>query len=206
MEELKKHLLSHSSYTPPQASLDTLLSACDIISVDRHDLVISAGTVNRNLYIIKDGLCRIAWFDGMKEVTYGFGGPGIITLSPQGWFDRKEAFYFVSAVEKSILLRISRDRLTGLMEADARLATWLFDQAIHQFYALETKSIILSGDTRERVMTLFKKDIEKALKPRMKGNNPYIRRISQRMLASYLGITTSHLAHLRRELLDNSKS
>lgn len=205
MEELKRHLLSHSSYCPPLTSLDTLLQACDVISVSKNHSVVSAGSVDRNLYIIKEGLCRIAWFDGMKEVTYGFGGLGILTLSPRGWFDRKEAFYFISALEKSTLLRISRDRLIPLMEADARLATWLFDQAMHQFYAIETKSITLSGDTKERVMTLFNRDIEKKLKPHMNGDNPYIRRISQRMLASYLGITTSHLAHLRRELLNQSK-
>ena len=45
--------------------------------------VIEFGHINRNVYIVKEGILRVVYFE--KEETYGFASPGTICLSPHSY-------------------------------------------------------------------------------------------------------------------------
>ena len=143
-----------------------------------------------SLYIVKDGLLQLLYFDGEKEVTFGFAFPETILCSPHCLYMHQPSLLQIEACKISTsLLKVREEKLNLLLEKSHDFAQWMFNIALGQFYYSELKMTSISGHTEEKYKNLLK------IRPDI------INAVSANRLASYLGVTPSWLCKLRKKML-----
>ena len=148
--------------------------------------LISYGSLNTNIYIIKEGILRLIYFNGTNERTYAFALPGTMIMSYHAYHMRQPAFMQVEACTESTILKISKRDFDALLEESHEFALWIGNSSIQQLYFLEMKMSVINGTARERFTSLIK-------------NRPEImEKVSMKIIASYLGITPQYLSKLQR--------
>lgn len=85
MEELIDVIMREGDFHPSEEVVRRLLSLGEEVSFAPKKAVIEYGRINHNVYIVKDGILRVVYFEKDKEETYGFASPGTIFLSPHSY-------------------------------------------------------------------------------------------------------------------------
>lgn len=188
MDELKELLRAESNFRPSEELMDYLLSETTPVCVRAKEVIIREGVVNTTIYIVKEGLLRMYYYDGDKEVTFGFVPPGTIILSPWSYYDHKASFICTESCLESVLLAISKERFDALLKGSHEFNQWMFNVSMGQLCAMEMKKALMSGSAKERYIALVK-------------NRPEIlRAVSMKILASYLGVTPQYLCNIRKSI------
>lgn len=190
MERLKASLNKECDRTLESEEWDMLFALATQVRLKRGEVLIDAGVVDSNVYIVKEGVMRGLDYNGDKERTFAFGLPGTIFNSRHSFYKNLPSHYRIEACCPSVVLRISRDDFVGLTDTCHRFAVW----ALHytwseQFLEEDRESTVHSGDARERYM-------------QMVSTRPMIvEKVSQRIVASYLGVSPEHLCRIKADLL-----
>lgn len=188
-ESLKDYLRAECSYQMENQLLDRLLDLGTVIGLARGETVIEAGKFNDNLYILMEGIMRIWYMDGEKEVTHAFGYPGCIAQSFHSYMG-KEATENYEACCKVKVLRISKKDFDDLVADDPSFARWNLCLAQRQMFQYEVKRAAIFGSAAEkyRNFLLFKPGL--------------IHIVPLKHIASYLGITREYLSKLRGKIFE----
>ncbi len=107
METLKKMLDAECGYRMKGETMDLFVGLMSERKVKRNKTLIPYGAVDDNIYIVKTGLVRIAYFDGFKEVTFGFALPGTLLISYYSLLRVDPSFTQLSACCDSVVMKIS---------------------------------------------------------------------------------------------------
>lgn len=189
MEELISLLQRECDYSPDSKQLTLLLNSMDEVQFMRKEVVIAYGELNPDVYIVKAGICRLAYFDGDKEVTFAFASSGNMMLSPHCYYKDKPAFMQVECCTDTVLLRLSRERFNSLIYASQELTRWMYEMAMSQLCTLEKKLEMFNGRAKERYISML------AERPEI------VRSVTDKMIASYIGVTQQYLSKIKRLLL-----
>lgn len=166
-----------------------LLLHFEEIKIAAKEHLISYDKVNTNVYISKSGITRFYYFDGDKEITYGFTAPATFILSPRSFFMNELPFLCVEACTECMFLKIDRNGFDSLLKEYHELAYGFFNIGIGQLCACEHKMSLINGSAKEKYLSLVK-------------NRPdIIQNVSMKIIASYLGVTPQYLCRIKRELL-----
>ena len=191
METLKKLLDAECGYRMKGETMDRFVGLMSERKVKRNKTLIPYGAVDDNIYIVKTGLVRIAYFDGFKEVTFGFALPGTLLISYYSLCRVDPSFTQLSACCDSVVMKISKAELTRLASESHDFAQWMMFMSLEQLLFHEKKLEVVNGDAKERFIALFK-------------NRPeIIKNVSSKILASYIGITPEYLSKLKRNFAKN---
>lgn len=192
MESLKKLLAGEAQYQLPDEVLDRLLGMMTEIRLKTDDPLVAYGSLNTDIYILKEGILRLIYFDGENERTYAFALAGTMVMSLHAYYMRRPAFMQVEACTESTVLKISKERFDRLMEESHEFALWVASASMQQLYFLEMKQSVINGTAKERFMGLI-------------NNRPEImEKVRQGIIASYLGVTQSYLSRLKKQLLSSN--
>ena len=168
--------------------MDKFLQAGEKILLKRKDIIIKSGEINPNIYILQDGIVRNCYFNGLNEITIGFGLPGTMIIDMHSYYKRKPAFYQVDACCKSSVLKFTRCFFDKMLAESHEFALWVLSMQMSQLYLYEMKNSIIVGDAREKLELMIK-------------NRPeIIKKVPLGIIASYLGITQSYLSRLRKQI------
>lgn len=195
MDILKKQINEECLYKLPEPLLDRLLaSTTEVVVKPRHTLI-RYGGFDDSVYILKEGIVRLSWFDGINERTYGFATPGTMMISYHCYYMRQPSFFQFEACRRPVVaLRLSKKDLDGMIDSSHEIAKWMLNLSLGQLHINEVKLSVINGAARERFEALIK-------------NRPEIMtEVSMRTIASYLGITPQYLSSLKNELLNVKKS
>lgn len=191
MEDLKKLLAKEAQYKLRDEVMDHLLDSMTEVRLKTNDIVIEYGTLNSDIYILKDGILRLVYLNGETERTYAFALPGTMLLSYHVYCMHQPAFMQVEACTESTILKMSRRDFDNLMEESHEFSLWMTSSSLQQLYFLEWKLSVINGTAKERFISLV-------------NNRPEImEKVSLKVIASYLGITPEYLSKLKREFLRN---
>lgn len=91
MEELIDLIMREGDFHPSEVVVRKLLSLGEEVHFAPKKAVIEYGRINRNVYIVKEGILRVVYFEKDKEETYGFASPGTIFLSPHSYYMNQPA-------------------------------------------------------------------------------------------------------------------
>src|ERR1700733_6852326 len=80
-------------------------------TVDRKGFLLRAGSVNRHIYFIKQGLLRCYYIENDKEVCSKFMKEGDIIVSASSFFRQVESYEFIQALEDSVLWYLCYEEL-----------------------------------------------------------------------------------------------
>ena len=188
MEELKKNLADEAVYKLPETVMDTFCSYMEEIKLKRYDPVIKLGTLDPNIYVVKDGIIRRTYEDGGKIVTRSFALKGSMLISWHSYYLNQPSYCQFEACCDATVMRVSKEKFDELIATSHEFAQWALSLAHGSFYYQEFREKIFKGDVKERYMSLIK------------GRPEIIQKVPLGIIASYLGISQSHLSRMRHEM------
>ncbi len=189
METLKQQMYGECLYKLPEEILDRLLASTTEVRIKPRHTLIGYGQLDENIYILKEGIVRYSWFDGINERTYGFALPGTMMISYQCYYMRQPSFFQLEACRKQVIaLKLSKKELDYLIDTSHEVAKWMLNLSLGQLHINEIKLLVINGSARERFESM------------MKNRPEIIAGVSMRSIASYLNITPSYLSRLQRSL------
>ena len=124
----------------------------------------------------------------IKEVTVGFSSKGTILLSPLGYSQSIPAHIYAVACNRCVVKKIPKQVFDRKIEESHEFARWMYTVAVRQLEMIERKLRMLNGTTKERYEALIA------------NRQNIIRSVSSKVIASYLGITTSYLCKIKRKI------
>lgn len=190
MEEMKRLLREEVGFLPEGPGLDRLLQSGEWIRTDGRQVLVEVGKTCPDVFIVREGIIRVWDYDKDKERTFGFGLPGTIFASKHSFVMNEPSHYQVETCCPSLVLRIPRQNFWKEVNADHSLALFMLHNAYGELYSHELKnSAIHNGTARERFISLAE------CRPMIMENVP------QKIIASYLGITSEYFSTLKRQIL-----
>ena len=187
MENLKRLLDDECSYRLKEEIMDRFLSTMEEIKLQQGDILSANGSWDSNIYIVKEGIMAHTYLSGMKDSCWGFSLPGTMMYSLHPYYFNKPAFYQVVACCDSVVMKQSKELFDNLIAESHDFARWALSMAQCQLFFFEKKNSVISGDARERFISLAK-------------NRPEIfQKVPMKIIASYLGITQQYLSNLKKE-------
>lgn len=198
---LRSQIGIESNFHLSEEAFARLIEKADEITVKKGKPIVGSGSHDASLYIIKKGICRVAYVYEDKEVTFGFGETGTCFISPSAFCLNKGAYFQMLACTDSTCLRISKSDIDDLMVSCNEIARWLFNTALFLFYNCEAKLQVWTGKTPSQYTDMLeKRDIERYKS--LKLNHPDILNVvPDKIVASYLGISHTHFSYIKGKAL-----
>ena len=187
MKHLKQLLSEECSYQLRDEIMDQFISSMEEITLHQGDILIADGSLDSNIYIVKEGIMAHTYLSGAKDCCWGFSLPGTMMYSLHPYYFNKPAFYQVIACCDSVVMKQSKEVFDNLIAESHEFARWVLSMAQCQLFFFEKKNSVINGDARERFISLAK-------------NRPEIfQKVPMKIIASYLGITQQYLSNLKKE-------
>ena len=188
MEKLKELLANECSFRPSGKLLDELLAPAESIELKKNEVLIMSGRLDPNVYIVKSGVMRYSYMNGIREVTFAFALPGSVMIAMHSYYAHLPAFYQIEACCKSTVFKVPQSHYAHLVSSSHEFAQWALRYAQGQLFYLEKKDSVINGNAKERFISLIHTRPE------------IIEKVALKHIASYLGITQPYLSLLKKQL------
>lgn len=170
--------------------MDKLRLIWDEISYPKGYVLIHQDKVERDVYLIKQGIARAYMEVDGRDVTIWFGQENDIIISAQGYVNGKKGYETIELLEDSVLYKMNLEQLHTLYQQDLEVCNWGRRLMEREFVETEHRLISsLSMTATERYLQLTEE------KPEI------LQRVQLRHIASYLGISPEHLSRIRARFL-----
>jgi CRP-like cAMP-binding protein len=194
MEELRKLLNEACIYRMSDESMDSFMGLMTEVELKNNEPLIPYGKFDDNIYVLKEGIMRFAYFDGLKEMTFGFSSPGTVIIQYHSFYKREPSFFQVESCGRSTVMKVSRADFERLAKSSSDFLNWMFRISSLQLWLNERKLAVLNGTAKERFEALIR------IRPDI------LKTVSSKVIASYIGVTPSSFSRLKRELTIAEKS
>ena len=187
-EKLKIYLRNRTTIDEP--TLDYICSHFTQVTTKRNQFLLNQGEICKYYYFVNKGCLRL--FTTNKddiETTRYFAFEGTFGTALPSLIEQTPAFEFVQTIEKSELLRISREQFFNLVDTVPQFA---------KVYRLILELGFITAQKRIYGFQGF--DAMEKVKWVMKYQPDFLVRVSNKMAASYLGITPSTLSRTKSKL------
>lgn len=185
--------MQECAFTPSGKLLDELLASAEVIELKKDEILIMEGKFDPNIYILKEGVIRYTYMDGIKEMIFAFALSGSVMIAMHCYYANHPAFYQLEACCQSTVLKVSKNHYNQLIDTYHEFAKWALSLAQAQIFYLEKKDSVINGNARERLLSLISRRPE------------IIKKVQMKHIASYLGITQQYLSRLNSELGNSVK-
>ena len=190
MEELKRLLNLECDRTLTSGQWDEVFALAETLHLKKGEPLICQGDINPDIYIVKEGIIRGIDFNGDRERTFCFGLPGTIFKSRFSFYKKLPSYYQIEACCPSVVLRIAHDDYIALTDRNHAFAVWALHYAwSEQYLEEERESTVHNGNAEERYLHM------------VRTRRIIAEKVSQRILASYLGMSQEHLCRTKAKLL-----
>lgn len=180
--------------TISQPNLDTVLSYFKEQEVRKDEILLAEGETSKRMYFVKSGCMRIYFLqaDGAEATRY-LAFENNFATGLTGFISQQPSQENIQALEKTELLYITRTDFHTLLD---QIPEWekFYRSYLEAAYVTNTKRLMsfITMDATARYQSLI-------------TEHPTIpQRLSNRMVANYLGISQEALSRLKHKLL-NSK-
>lgn len=185
---LKRYITSRSEVQ--EETLDLICSHFSLVKARRNEILIRFDEVCKGYYFVNDGCLRLFTYnvDGNETTRYfGFKG-GFCTALPS-FIQQTIAAEYLQAITKSELLYISRTNFFLLVDTVPQFA-FIYREILELGFVNAQKRIYgFQGlDALEKVRWIIKFQPD------------FLLRLSNKMAASYLGISPSTLSRIKSKL------
>lgn len=186
LNELKRLIHEECTYRMSDQTMETFVGLMSEAEIKNKGVLVPYGKLDNNVYVVKSGICRYVYFDGMKEVTFGFALPGTLMISYYSFYRREPSFFQIEACCDSVVMKITKTDFETLIDRSNDFAKWILRLQVAQLWHYEKKLSVVNGEAKERFISLLQKRPE------------VIENVSSKIIASYIGITPPSLSRLKR--------
>ena len=192
---------------PDDSLIELVLSKCAPVTYPKNSRIIDEGSIDNNVYFLKSGLLRMSYYDEDREYTIGIANTGTVSLSPLSFVMSQKAHYMMTSCTKVELLRLAKEDADRLIAENAGFARWMLGLALAQMAALEFKSKHLTGSSKDKYRNLMKREyIKKRYISFTRMQPDIVMDVSDKVIASYLGVHPAYLSALKREIIEGERS
>jgi CRP-like cAMP-binding protein len=167
-------------------AVESILSLCTLIPIRKNQNLQTIGQQCRTIYFVKEGVARIYYLKDGTEVTEYFAFENDLIIRAESLFIGKPSNKAIQALENTVFIGIPAEPLFSLFDQSPEIER-LFRKVIEQAYVATVLRMeaIQFHSAEERYAQLLDE------KP------DFIKRISLKHIASYLGITQVSLSRIR---------
>ncbi|TPN86766.1 Crp/Fnr family transcriptional regulator [Aquimarina algicola] len=159
------------------------------ISFPANELILTAGSTSKDIYLIVNGAARLYYYSEGKEITNQFFFEGEIIADMESMYSKKRSNYNIQLLEHCDLIKIRYSALEKLYQQYHDLESIGRKLAIECFLEENERNRSYQIQTaKERYQSLIKK------------HPNILNRINLGHIASYIGITQVQLSRIRSEL------
>jgi CRP-like cAMP-binding protein len=170
------------------AEMDDIVGRFKTRTVKKNDFLLTEGAVCKDLFFVDDGCLRLYYVDKDIEVSVWFAFKDSSAIDIYSFISEKPSGYFLQAIEDSEILYLPKTELTKLYQTHPKM-----QEMIRRFWEDAILTLIdrftaLQRDTAEQ------RYLDLLTKP------PYIQKIPQKYLASFIGVTPTSLSRIRKNI------
>jgi len=157
------------------------------IVISRNEYLKVKGSIDTNLYFIKNGSLRIYVIDEFEEHTIRFGYQNNFIVSLDSFITEKPSDFYIQAIKKTSLKIIKKKTFKNLINSNVELQniwTKILEQLILQ--QLEREKDILTSSPIERYKRVLKRS------PQL------FQEIPNKYIADYLRMTPETLSRIKK--------
>lgn len=167
--------------------MDNFLDSVEEVHLKQGDILVESGKLDTNIYIVKDGIMRYAFMNGLREETVSFAHAGSMMLSMHCYCSNRPAFYQIEACCEANLIKVSKSKFDFFIASYHEFAKWVLCMICAEICFYETERSVFNGDAQERFLSLMR-------------HKPVIaQKVPLKIIASYLRITQAYLSRLRKK-------
>jgi CRP-like cAMP-binding protein len=177
-------------YEIDQERLQRILSCFQPMKVSRKQVLLNYNEVCRTYYFINTGSLRLFTVSnaGLETSRY-FAFEGMFATALPSFIDQKPALEYLQAIEKSELLAISRKDFLHLVDTTAEFS--------HIYREILEIGFV---NAQQRIYGFQGFDALEKVKWVIESQPKFLLRVSNKMAASYLGISPSTLSRTKSRL------
>ncbi len=192
METLKKSINADCDYRMRDETMDAFLGLMTEIHLKNNEPLIPYGKVDNNAYMIKDGVIRLAYFDGLTEKTFAFATAGTLLLSYHSFQKGMPSSFQYESCGESVVMKVPRVKFDELLKQSDDFKNWFLKISLEQLWHWEMKMTVISGSSEERFESL------------MTNRPEIIERVPLKTIASYIGISPQWLSTIKNRHMPKS--
>lgn len=188
MNELKLKAAFDKYFEAPIEVWKTFTDLCQEISFEKNEIIKLSGQTEKYAYFILEGACGVFLWKENNYVCLDIVFENDFFADHMSLITEEPSPLETMALEKTTVLRINKANINNLKSTQ-------FGQIIFLIGAESTYV-----DKQQQQIDLLIKTAEQRYKDLLIKNPNIIRRIAQKHIASYLGITTQSLSRIRKNI------
>lgn len=173
---------------PEEESLTQVLALFRSGSLARHEHLFREGEVCGKFVFVTQGCLRFYYSPQGLDISVWFSAAGGVGTDTQSYISQRPANFSVQAIEPTQYLWVSKAEFDALRQREPRMAE------LYRKLCEETIVFIIDRLVAFQSQTAEQRYAAVLAQPAL------LRRIPQKYLASYLGVTPTSLSRLRRQV------
>jgi CRP-like cAMP-binding protein len=178
-----------NQYTTFEANeLDDIVSRFKPRTVKKNDFLLSQGAVCKDLIFVEEGCLRLYYITNNIEVSVWFAFNNSSAIDIYSFISGKPSRYFLQAIEDSEILYLPKTELNKLYQSHPKMQEMIrcfWEDAI--LTLLDRFTALQRDSAEQRYLNLLTQP-------------PYIQKIPQKYLASFIGVTPTSLSRIRKNI------
>jgi CRP-like cAMP-binding protein len=184
--DLKDFIKKYAAFTP--AELDEIAARFKPIKVKKNELLLQEGKICRDFVFVQEGCLRLYYIDKEVEVSVWFAFGGSSAIDIYSFISEKPSGYFIQAIEDSEVFYLPKMDLLSLYQLYPKMQEMMRNFWEDAVLNLIDRFTALQRDSAE------KRYLDLLSKP------PYLQKIPQKYLASFIGVTPTSLSRIRKNI------
>ena len=184
--ELKAFISQYAKFET--SDLDDIVNRFKKRKLKKNDLLLHAGSVCSDVVFVQEGCLRLYYLADGIEVSVWFAFKNSSAIDIYSFISEKPSQYFLQAIEDSEVYYLPKTELNKLYTIYPTM-----QQMVRNFW----EDVILN--LLDRFTALQRDPAEKRYLDLL-AKPPYIQKIPQKYLASFIGVTPTSLSRIRKNI------
>ncbi|WP_310595685.1 Crp/Fnr family transcriptional regulator [Flavobacterium sp.] len=164
--------------------------------IKKRELLLKEGEINDRMFYVQKGLLRVYFInDDGKEINTWFVKEGEFVYACHSFHFQIPSEEYIEAMEDSEIMSIKKETWLMLLRNNHKLALFTVHELMANIAEFATQASVLrlmTGEKKYEYLKTHKSDI--------------LERISQKHLASYLGVDTTYLSKIINNYKNNEEN
>lgn len=171
-----------------QKDLDGLISCASQRSVQKGSLLLKEGAICQNFYLVISGSFRLYYLKEGLDTSVWFSFQNNSSIELYSYISESPSEYFIECIEDAEIIAIPKKDIDSLCKVNPTI-----DILFKSFWQDVVQSLI------KRLTYLQKYPAEERYLKLIEDTD-YLSRVPQKYIASYIGVTTTSLSRIKRNI------
>ena len=184
--ELKAFIAQYAPFTEDE--LNDIAGRFKKRVIGKNDFLLNERAVCKDLVFVQEGCLRLYYVAEEIEISVWFAFKNSSAIDIYSFISEKPTGYFLQAIEDSEILYLPKSELAKLYITHPKTQQWMrcfWEDAI--LTLLDRFTALQRDSAEQRYLDLLTKP-------------PYIQKIPQKYLASFIGVTPTSLSRIRKNI------